>query len=160
MSKAAKAKAISTTVLSILGMVFAAMVLIFSAIPCIGYYALIPSIVAFIFAIVGIVYLKKAGKSLSLPIMSVLLSTIAIASSVYQYIEFKEIYETKERLENSLNHFEEKVQNEAEDAVIDYTKEKIHDLVDDDKDTKKNDKKEAKSSPEKKEEKKAADQEK
>lgn len=143
MSKAAKAKSISLSVFAILGMVFAAMVLIFSAIPCIGYYALIPSVVAFVFAIIGIVYLKKAGKSAVVPIMSALLATLAIASSVYQYIEFKEVYETKERLENSLQQFEEKIQNEAEEAVIDYTKEKIHDWTDDDKDKEKEEKKQS-----------------
>lgn len=120
-----KAKSISATVLSVLGLVLAIIALIFSAIPCVGYYALIPSIVTLVLSALGIIYLKKEAKSTIVAVIATCVSTLAIAISVYQYFTFKIVYDTKDRVENSIQHFEEKVQNEAEDAVIDYTKEKV-----------------------------------
>lgn len=140
-----KVKAISTAVLSVLGMVFAIITLIFSAIPCIGYYALIPAIVALILSVIGIVYLKKEGKSAIVAVLASCIASVAIAISIYQYIQFKSVYDTKDRFENSINHFEEKVQNEAEDAVIDYSKEKVRDYLKTDKKKKKSKKQKTES---------------
>lgn len=128
-----KAHAISATVLSILGLVLAIVALIFASIPCVGYYALIPSIVTLVLSALGIVYLKKESRSTIVAVIATCVSTLAIAISIYQYFAFKIVYDTKDRVENSIQHFEEKVQNEAEDAVIDYTKEKVRHYLKKDK---------------------------
>lgn len=128
-----KSKAISATVLAILGLVLAIIALIFSAIPCVGYYALIPSIVTLALSALGIVYLKKEAKSTIVAVIATCVSTLAIAISIYQYFAFKIVYDTKDRVENSIQHFEKKVQNEAEEAVIDYTKEKVRHYLKKDK---------------------------
>ncbi|HLP53941.1 MAG TPA: hypothetical protein VK151_02895 [Fluviicola sp.] len=123
---------ISGRIIAILGLVVAILSLLVSMIPCIGYYALVPGVVALICCIMGIIYLKKAGKAASIAIVGVLLSALAVASSVYQYIEFRAVFDAKERLENSVDDMEREVKKKVKEEVIDYTTEKIKDYLEDD----------------------------
>lgn len=123
---------ISARIIAIIGLVIAILSLLVSLIPCIGYYALGPSIVSVICSIVGIIYLKKAGKAASVAIVGVLLGAMAVASAIYQYIEFKAVFDAKNRLENTVEEVEKEVKKEVRKKVIDYTKEKINDYLKDD----------------------------
>lgn len=123
---------ISARIIAIIGLVIAILSLLVSLIPCIGYYALVPSIISVICSIVGIIYLKKAGKMASVAIVGVLLGALAVASATYQYIEFKAVFEAKKRLENSVDDLEKEAKQKVKEVVIDYTKEKIDDYLKDD----------------------------
>ena len=123
---------ISARIIAIIGLVIAILSLLVSLIPCIGYYALAPSAISFICSIVGIVYLKKAGKTASIAVIGALLGALAVASATYQYIEFKAVFDAKKRLENTVEEVEQEVKKEVREKVIDYTKEKIDDYLTDD----------------------------
>jgi hypothetical protein len=132
---------ISARIIAILGLVVGILSLLVSMIPCIGYYALVPSVMALICSIAGVIYLKKAGKSNSIAVIGILLGTLAVASSIYQYIEFKAVFDAKKRLENTVVEMEQEVKKEVKEKVIDYTKEKIDDYLNDDDTLKKPSKK-------------------
>ena len=123
---------VSARITAIIGLVIATLSLIVSIIPCIGYYALAPSIVSVICSIIGIVFLKKAGKSASVAVVGVLLGGLAVASATYQYIQFKSVFDAKSRLENSVEDMEKEVKEQAKEVIIDYTKEKIKDYLKED----------------------------
>ncbi|MBI3238481.1 MAG: hypothetical protein HYZ43_06525, partial [Flavobacteriia bacterium] len=82
--------------------------------------------------IIGIVFLKKAGKSTSVAVVGVLLGGLAVASATYQYIQFKSVFDAKSRLENSVEDMEKEVKEQAKEVIIDYTKEKIKDYLKED----------------------------
>ncbi|MES2555432.1 MAG: hypothetical protein V4604_04730 [Bacteroidota bacterium] len=123
---------ISARIIAIIGLVISILSLLVSLLPCIGYYALVPSVISLICSIVGIIYLKKAGKTASVAVVGTLLSSLAVASSIYQYIEFKAVFDAKERLENSVDDLERQAKQKVKEVVIDYTKEKIDDYLKDD----------------------------
>jgi hypothetical protein len=122
-------------IFSIIGLVLGIFTLIFSLIPCIGYYALVPAIIAAICSGVAWYLLKKENKSVGLAATGVMLGAFAIASATYQYIQFKTIFDTKKKIENIVEEVPETIKEEAKEAVIDFTKEKIEDYLDDDKDS-------------------------
>ncbi|MDH4473788.1 MAG: hypothetical protein QE487_14380 [Fluviicola sp.] len=132
---------ISARIIAIIGLVIALLSLLVSLIPCIGYYALVPSVISVICSIVGIIYLKKAGKTASVAVVGVLLGAMAVASAIYQYIEFKAVFDAKTRLENTVVDMEQKAKQKVKEVVIDYTKEKIDDYLKDDDTLKKQAKK-------------------
>lgn len=123
---------VSARIIAIIGLVIAILSLLVSLIPCIGYYALVPSIISVICSIAGIIYLKKAGKVASVAVVGVLLGALAVASATYQYIEFKSVFDAKKRLENSVDDLEKEAKQKVKEVVIDYTKEKIDDYLKDD----------------------------
>jgi hypothetical protein len=120
---------------AIIGLVLGICTLIFSLIPCIGYYALVPAIMALICSSVAWFLLKKENKPIGLAATGVLLGALAIASATYQYIQFKALFDAKKKVENIVEEVPETIKEEAKEAIIDYTKEKIEDYLDDDKDS-------------------------
>jgi hypothetical protein len=122
-------------IFSIIGLVLSIFTLIFSLIPCIGYYALVPAIMAVICSSIAWFILKKESKPIGLAAAGTLLGALAIASATYQYIQFKAVFDTKKNIENVVKEVPETLKEEAKEAIIDYTKEKIEDYLDDDKDS-------------------------
>lgn len=120
---------------AIIGLVLGIFTLIFSLVPCIGYYALVPAIMALICSAVAWFLLKKENKPVGLAATGALIAALAIASATYQYIQFKALFDAKKKVENMVEEVPETIREEAKEAIIDYTKEKIEDYLDDDKDS-------------------------
>lgn len=100
-------------VFSIIGFVLAILSLIFSLIPCIGFYALIPSILAAIFSFVAMRQQKIAREQTGLSLAGLLIGIVALLISVYQYMQFKPVFDNKEKSEKNMDKFVEKIFNEA-----------------------------------------------
>jgi len=114
---------------AILGLVIGILSLLFSLIPCIGYYALVPSIMGILLSGVGFYLQKKENGRQSLPISGIIISAIALTAAVYQYYQFRVVFEAKKKIDNITETLENELIDEAKDRVIDAAKDKIHDYL-------------------------------
>jgi multisubunit Na+/H+ antiporter MnhB subunit len=102
----------------VIGLVLAIISLLFSLIPCVGFYAVIPGILATIFSLIAYLYLKQKKESTSVPFAGLIIGLLAISISIYQYIEYQEVFETKSEIENSIKEgLEEQVIQEVLDNL-------------------------------------------
>ncbi|MBI1306724.1 MAG: hypothetical protein GC181_08930 [Bacteroidetes bacterium] len=93
----------------IIGLVIGIVALLISFIPCIGFYALIPAILALIFCVIAFLFLKQNNENTAVPFSGIIIGIVAIGMSVYQYYHYKEVYDTKSEIEKSINESTEEV---------------------------------------------------
>ena len=117
---------------AILGLVIGILSLLFSLIPCIGYYAMIPSIMALLLSGVGFYLQKKENGRQSLPISGIIISAIALTASIYQYYQFKIVFDAKDKIENIEETLKDEIVDEVKDRVIDEAKDQIHNYLEKD----------------------------
>ena len=94
----------------IIGLIIGCFTLLFSLIPCIGFYAIIPALIAFVFCLINYLWRKKHNESKGVPLAGMIICGITIVISITQFIIFKDVY---------------KATNEFQDAVHDAEKELI-----------------------------------
>lgn len=116
----------SSKALGTAGFVIAIFSLIFSLIPCVGYYALIPSILAIVFSIVGHVNLKKAQKNVGLFITGWIVGVFALVISGFQYYTFHEVFEVGEEINRAINDASYEI--EEEEVIEDVLQVLEHEL--------------------------------
>lgn len=100
-------------VFSIIGFVIAILSLIFSLIPCIGFYALIPSILAAIFSFVAMRQQKIAREQTGLSLAGLLIGIVALLISVFQYLQYRPVFDAKHKANKKMDQFFEKVLTES-----------------------------------------------
>lgn len=99
----------------IIGLVIAIFSMLFSFIPCVGFYAVIPSILSIIFCLIAFLYLKQNNQNKSVPLAGMIIGVIALAVGIFQYFNYKSVFDEKKELENILNNaIEQKVIEELQ----------------------------------------------
>ena len=109
----------------IIGLVIGIFSLLFSIIPCIGFYAIIPSIIAFIFCLVALILLQQRQESIGIPVSGLIISGLAIIISIFQYATFKSIFDAKDKVDDTINLIEDGFEEEMEEIMLEQLKEKI-----------------------------------
>ncbi len=100
-------------IFGIIGFIISILALIFSLIPCIGYYAMIPAILALIFSGICFYNLNKLNKNDGLTIAGLVLSILAILISFFQYYTFKGFYDLK----NDINKKMDTISSQSKDSL-------------------------------------------
>ncbi len=109
----------------IIGLVIAIFSLIFSLIPCVGFYAIIPSFISVVFCLIAFLYLKQKKESTGVPLSGLIIGIIAISIGIFQYYKFKVVFDTKEEIENSINKVEDEIKEDIQNRVLEGIKENI-----------------------------------
>jgi hypothetical protein len=118
--------------LGIIGLVIGIFSLLFSIIPCIGYYALVPSVIALIFSIIGLVLLNQRNQETGIPISATVVASVAIIISIFQYVTFKDVFDAKDKINDSINAIEDGVIENIEEDIINGLKEGIENELEND----------------------------
>jgi heme/copper-type cytochrome/quinol oxidase subunit 4 len=109
----------------IIGLIIAIFSLLFSLIPCVGFYAVIPSFISIIFCLIAFLYLKQKNENTSVPLSGLIIGILAISIGIFQYYKFKAVHDTKTEIENSINGIESEIKENIENKVFEKIKEKI-----------------------------------
>lgn len=103
--------------LGIVGLVIAIISLIFSFIPCVGYWALVPGLLGAIFGLVTFLNLKKSNQPSGVSLAALIIGLLAVGIAITQYYVFREAHETLDELQGVMEDFE----GEMIDAAIENT---------------------------------------
>lgn len=87
----------------IIGLVVAILSMLFSFIPCVGFYAVIPSLISIIFCLMAFLYLRQNNQKTTVPLAGLIIGTIALSVGIFQYINYKSVFDEKDELENMFN---------------------------------------------------------
>lgn len=110
-------------VLSIVGLVVSIFAFVFSFIPCFGYYAIGPAIFAMLFSIVPLIILRKAGRKIYIPLITLGVSAVALGVGIYQRSTFNQLFEAKDEINEA---FKEHIT----EAVLDSLNRKMEEMND------------------------------
>ncbi|WP_426485677.1 hypothetical protein [Flavobacterium sp. 2] len=110
---------------AIIGLVFAIIAFLFSMIPCIGFYAVGPSLFALAFSGISYAGLKQRNENTSVSLAGLIVGAAAISIGAYQYYEYQTVFETKAEIEQSLNNTEKHVIDTIQKKVLEKVGEKL-----------------------------------
>jgi len=100
----------------VIGFVIAIFALIFSLIPCVGSYAIIPGILSSIFCWIAFTHAQNIQSKTGLYVAGMIMGILAIVIGIIQYFVFKEVYDAKNEIDNSI---EEGLPNAVKDQLMD-----------------------------------------
>ena len=109
----------------IIGLVLAIISFLISIIPCVGFYAIIPSIMAIFFCGMAFFGLKERNESTGVPFAGLLIGTLAVSIGIFQYYKYKTVFDAKAEIENSINGKENEIRDTIEKKVLEHVKENI-----------------------------------
>lgn len=109
----------------IIGLVIAIFSCIFSFIPCIGFYAIGPAILAIMFSVIAFVSLKHIGQATNMALAGIIVGVVAIGIGSYQYVTYKEVFKAKKDIENSFNEIDREVTNKILDTIAKANESKL-----------------------------------
>jgi ABC-type enterochelin transport system permease subunit len=109
----------------IIGLVLAILSLLFSMIPCVGFYAIIPSSIAVIFCLIAFIYARQKKEKNAVPLSGLIIGVVAISIGIFQYYKYKTVFDTKTQIENSLNQVGDSIKEGVKDKVLEGIKNKI-----------------------------------
>lgn len=116
--------------LGIIGLVIAIFSLLFSAIPCVGFYAVGPSIFAVIFCLFAFFYQKQNKQNTAVPLSGMIIAVVAIAIGIYQYISYSEVFEAEREMHKTFKQIDSVVKEAVVDTVLStYEKEVIREII-------------------------------
>ncbi|KAF2508623.1 hypothetical protein EYY60_15970 [Flavobacterium zhairuonense] len=119
-------------VFSIIGLVFAIIAFLFSIIPCIGFYAIGPSIFAIAFSGISYLGLKERNESTGTSLAGLIVGVAAISIGAFQYYQYQTVFETKAEIEKSINETEEHVMDTLQKKVLEKVGEKLEEELEKD----------------------------
>ena len=90
-------------VFAIISLVVGIGALIFSFIPCVGYYALGPGIIATFAGALSFIVLKSKEEKTTIALAGAIIGAVAVSVATFQYFYFKEVFDTKSKIENTWN---------------------------------------------------------
>ncbi|MEN2399942.1 hypothetical protein GKZ90_0009150 [Flavobacterium sp. MC2016-06] len=119
-------------IFAIIGLIFAIFSFLFSIIPCVGFYAIGPSLMALAFCGVSFAGLKQRNQSTSIPLAGLIVGGIAITIGIYQYYNYKTVFDTKAEIENSINSAQQQVIDTVEKKALKHVEQKLQEEIDKD----------------------------
>lgn len=90
-------------IIGIIGFIFSIFSFLFGWVPCIGYYALAPSILSLIFCGLAWLIEQKEGKKVGLYIAGTIISLLAIAGASYQYYNYKATFDAVQQFQEDFD---------------------------------------------------------
>lgn len=105
-------------IFGIIGLVMACFSLVFSLIPCVGFYAIVPGFIASVFCVVSFVGLRQRQSATTIPLVGMIVGVVAIGIGTYQYITYKEVFKAAKDLERSVDSVMVKKVVDSVDAAI------------------------------------------
>lgn len=102
----------------IIGLVIAIFSLLFSIIPCIGFYAIIPAFIAFVFCTIAFLYSRQQKQNGSVPLAGMIIAVITISIGIFQYVNYKSVFEAKDEINAITNEAFETITKEALDNAL------------------------------------------
>lgn len=118
--------------LAITGLVIAILALLFSLIPCVGYYAIIPAILAIIFCLISYLSIKEKKGDKITPISGLVIALLALMMAVNQYYKYQKVLEVKSEIENSFNGIKNEIEEGIKNGVLEEFKENLEEVLDND----------------------------
>jgi len=119
-------------VLAIVGLVLSIFAFLFSFIPCVGFYAIGPSILAGAFCGFAFHGLREENKSTGVALAGIIIVVLTIVISLLQYYVFQEVFEVKNEIEESINSVEGEIQDAVIEGLIDAVEHELfHDSISD-----------------------------
>lgn len=92
--------------------------LVFSLIPCVGFYAIVPGFIASVFCLVSFVGLKQRQLHTTIPLVGMIVGVVAIGIGTYQYFTYKEVFKAAKDLEQSVDSIMVKKVVDSIDAAV------------------------------------------
>ncbi|KAF2327325.1 DUF2339 domain-containing protein [Flavobacterium daemonense] len=114
---------------AIIGLVFAILALLFSMIPCVGYYAVGPSFFALAFSGISYLGLKQKNESTSVPLAGLIIGVAAFSIGIFQYYKYETVYATKAEIEKSINEAQTEVLDTIQKKVLEKTEQKLKEEI-------------------------------
>lgn len=112
--------------IAILSLAFAIIAFLFSMIPCIGFYAIGPGIIALVFSGISFVGSKEREENTSVSLAGLIIGIVAIAIGIYQYYEYADLFfKTKTQFEQELKKAGEEARDSIEDQTLNKVEEKL-----------------------------------
>ena len=112
--------------IAFLGLAFAIIAFLFSMIPCIGFYAIGPGIIALVFSGISFVGSKQREENTSVSLAGLIIGIVAIAIGIYQYYEYADLFfKSKAQFERVLKKAGEEARDSIEDQALDKVEEKL-----------------------------------
>lgn len=105
----------------IIGLVLAIFSMLFSLIPCIGFYAIVPGFISVIFCFISYSYLKHKNESVAIPLSGLIIGVVAVSIAIYQYYTYQAVFDKKTEIERSIK----KMEHEILESVLEDYKENI-----------------------------------
>lgn len=91
-------------IFGIIGFVIAILSFVFSIIPCIGFYAFIPALLATVFSFIAYRKQKIAVQASGLSLAGTIIGIVAIGVACYQYVQFSEVFKATNKMNEKLDH--------------------------------------------------------
>ena len=105
----------------VIGLIIAIFSLIFSLIPCIGFYAFIPALLGVIFCAVNYMYRKQQKDGIGVPVAGIIVGGVAILIAISQFLIFRGVFEAKAALDDA----EQEMVRRVGEKILENAKEKL-----------------------------------
>ena len=110
---------------AIIGLVFAILAFLFSLIPCIGFYAIGPSLMSLAFSGISYAGLKQRNQNTSVSLAGLIIGTIAISIGIFQYYNYETLFDAKSEIENEIKTAEKHILDTVEKKVLENAEEQL-----------------------------------
>ncbi|TDP00169.1 hypothetical protein [Flavobacterium sp. 245] len=114
---------------AIIGLVFAILAFLFSMIPCVGFYAVGPSLLALAFSGISYLGLKQKNESTSTSLAGLIIGAIAISIGIFQYYKYETVYDAKAKIEKSINEAQTEVLDTIQRKVLEKAEQKLKEEI-------------------------------
>ena len=104
----------TSQIFGITGFVIAILSFVFSMIPCIGFYAFIPALLATAFSFIAYRKQKMAEQASSLSLAGTIIGVVAITVASYQYYTFSQVFKDVKKIDKEMNQL---IINTIEDSI-------------------------------------------
>lgn len=110
---------------AIIGLVFAIFAFLFSLIPCIGFYAVGPSLMSLAFSGISYAGLKQRNQSTSLSLAGLIVGAVAISVGIFQYYKYETLFDAKSEIEKEINVAEKHVLDTIGKKVLEHAEQRL-----------------------------------
>lgn len=108
----------TSKIFGILGLVFGSFSLIFSLIPCVGFYAIVPAFISLVFCIVSYVPAKREQQPTTVPLIGMIVAVMALVIGIIQYVQYKDVFKAASELNRAVDSVMVKKVVDSVDAAI------------------------------------------
>lgn len=101
----------------IIGLVLAILSLLFSVIPCVGFYAFGPALIGSLFALIAFLHARQTKINFSVPLAGMIVGVLAMGIATYQYIHYKEVFKAKKEFDKGMHKLDSVIVDKALDTL-------------------------------------------
>lgn len=101
----------------IIGLVLAILSLLFSVIPCVGFYAFGPALIGFFFALIAFLHARQTKINFSVPLAGMIIGGLAMGIAIFQYVHYNEVFKAKKEFDKGIHKMDSVIVNKALDTL-------------------------------------------